>query len=72
MEPKKIKKLQLKKEQVSNLSRPDMKNIHGKEGFTTVCTDGCTGSDWFCTEWNCTYQGCTGDCISYDWFCVGY
>lgn len=70
----KIKKLTLKKEAIVDF---DEKNqIAGGGGganefenriatfgaCTGGCSDGCTGSEFLCSTWNCTKTSCTDDC----------
>ena len=71
---KKIQKLVLKKETISNLSYRDLNNLKGGEAFPTAgCTDGCfTGMTLLnCTQANCTADCCTGNaCNSFDTDCL--
>ena len=58
------KKLSLNKKTVFNLNNESMKTVKGGAAIITGgCTDGCTGSNFLCTRWNCTRQTCTADCM---------
>lgn len=57
----KKKKIQLQKITVDSFI-PSSNTEAMKGGNTGGCTDGCTGSYWFCTFWNCTKTNCTDDC----------
>jgi len=61
-----MKKIEFKKEIISNLD--EIKG--GAAGFTSGCSDGCTGSGTFSSSWNCTKSSCTDDCSGGDSSCV--
>jgi hypothetical protein len=66
------KKLIISKEVISSLDDTNLSNLKGGQTEVRVplediqwsggCTDGCTGSVFLCTYWNCTKADCTADC----------
>ncbi len=56
MEPKKVKKLVLKKEDISYLNESSQSQVKGGWGVTTI---GDCNSNWTCCsgDWNCHSQG---------------